>query len=73
MGRALKYLLRLAVLAAVALVIYALVADLPPPTRTVEMDLAVPAVNEGADRQAAREIPSQDSTASTATPEVGPE
>lgn len=47
MGRALKYLLRLAVFAVVALVVYALVADLPPPTRTVEVDLAVPAAPKG--------------------------
>lgn len=52
MGRALKYLLRLAVLAVVALVIYALVADLPPPTRTVEVDLTVPAAKEGASGEA---------------------
>lgn len=72
MGRALKYLLRLAVLAVVALVVYALVADLPPPTRTVELDLAVPAAKEGADGQAPRETASED-TASTPPAETGPE
>ena len=43
MGRALKYLLRLAVLAVLGLVAYALLADLPPPSRTVEVELPVPA------------------------------
>ncbi len=43
MGRALKYLLRIAVLAAIGLVVYAIVADLPPPTRMVEQDLPMPA------------------------------
>lgn len=47
MGRALKYLLRLAVLAVLALVVYAFVAELPPPTRTVEVDLAVPPASGG--------------------------
>ena len=42
MGRALKYLLRLAVLALLGLAAYALLADLPPPSRNVEVELAVP-------------------------------
>ena len=72
MGRALKYLLRLAVLAVVALVVYALVADLPPPTRTVEVNLAVPAAKEGAGGQGAPETPSED-TDSTPPAETGSE
>ena len=43
MGRALKYLFRLAVLAALGLIAYAYLADLPPPTQPVEVELAVPA------------------------------
>jgi hypothetical protein len=43
MGRALKYLFRIAVLAAIALVVYAMVAELPPPERAVEQDLPMPA------------------------------
>ncbi|MFN3613453.1 MAG: hypothetical protein ACK4WC_02690 [Rubrimonas sp.] len=39
MGRLLIYLLLLAALAAGAGAIYALVADLPPPTRSVEIEL----------------------------------
>ncbi|MGF1660432.1 MAG: hypothetical protein ACFCUS_13475 [Rubrimonas sp.] len=39
MGRLLRYLLVLAVLAAAAGVVYALVADLPPPTERVEIEL----------------------------------
>lgn len=58
MGRALKYLLRLAVLAVVALVVYALVADLPPPTRTVEVDLTVPPAKERASGEATQETAS---------------
>ena len=42
MGRALKYLFRLAVLAALGLAGYAMLADLPPPTREVVVDLPVP-------------------------------
>ena len=42
MGRALKYLFRLAVLAVLGLAAYALLADLPPPTRNVEVELSVP-------------------------------
>lgn len=42
MGRALKYLLRLAVLAVLGVAAYALLADLPPPTRNVEVELPVP-------------------------------
>jgi hypothetical protein len=43
MGRALKYLFRIAILAAIGIVVYAMVADLPPPTRVVEQDLPMPA------------------------------
>lgn len=43
MGRALKYLFRIAILAAIGIVVYAMVADLPPPTRIVERDLPMPA------------------------------
>jgi hypothetical protein len=39
MGRLLRYLLILLVLAAGAGVVYAVVADLPPPTRTIEVEL----------------------------------
>jgi hypothetical protein len=42
MGRALKYLFRLAVLAVLGIAAYALLADLPPPTRNVEVELPVP-------------------------------
>ena len=43
MGRALKLIFRLGVLAALVLVGYAMVADLPPPTREVVVDLTGPA------------------------------
>lgn len=43
MGRALKYLFRLAILAGLGLVAYAMLADLPPPKRAVEVDLPMPA------------------------------
>lgn len=43
MGRALKYLFRIAILAALGLVVYAMLADLPPPKRVVEQDLPMPA------------------------------
>lgn len=42
MGRTLKYLLRLAILAVLGLVAYALLADLPPPTHQVEIPLELP-------------------------------
>jgi hypothetical protein len=42
MGRALKYIFRLVVLAALGLVGYAMVADLPPPTREVVVELPPP-------------------------------
>jgi len=48
MGRALKYLLRLAVLAMLGLAAYALLADLPPPSRNVEVDLPVPGAGQPA-------------------------
>lgn len=70
MGRALKYLLRLAVLALVALVVYALVADLPPPTRTVEVDLPVPAAKEGAGQAAPESTPDATPDAPDAQPEA---
>ncbi len=43
MGRALKYLFRIAVLAALGLVAYAMLADLPAPKRAVEIELPMPA------------------------------
>ncbi|MEL6997765.1 MAG: hypothetical protein ACFB03_11740 [Paracoccaceae bacterium] len=42
MGRALKYLFRIAVLGALALAAYAMLADLPPPTRDVVVELPAP-------------------------------
>lgn len=42
MGRAFKLIFRLAILAALVLVGYAMVADLPPPTREVVVDLSEP-------------------------------
>ncbi|MEM9059703.1 MAG: hypothetical protein AAGD13_04505 [Pseudomonadota bacterium] len=42
MGRALKYLFRIAVLGTLALAAYAMLADLPPPTRDVVVDLPAP-------------------------------
>lgn len=42
MGRALKYLFYLVVLGGLGLVVYAVIADLPPPTREVVVDLPVP-------------------------------
>lgn len=42
MGRALKYLFRIAVLAAIGLAGYAFFADLPPPTREIVVDLPTP-------------------------------
>lgn len=42
MGRALKILFRIAVLALLGLVGYAMLADLPPPTREVVIELPVP-------------------------------
>ncbi len=44
MRRLLRYLLMLAVLAAVGGAIYAMVADLPPPTRTIEIEMPGAAV-----------------------------
>lgn len=40
MGRLLRYLVLLLVLGAAVGAIYAMVADLPPPTRTVEIELS---------------------------------
>lgn len=42
MGRALLYLVVLAVLAAAGGVVYAMLAELPPPTRAVEIELPSP-------------------------------
>ncbi len=42
MGRALKYLFRIAVLALLGLVGYAMLADLPPPTKEVVVELPMP-------------------------------
>lgn len=42
MGR-IKHLFRLILILAVGLVIYAMVADLPPPTEAVSIPLAIPA------------------------------
>lgn len=39
MGRLLRYLLVLVVLAAVIGVVYAMVADLPPPLRSIEREI----------------------------------
>lgn len=47
MGRALKYAFRIAVLALLGLIGYAMLADLPPPTRDVVVELPLP----GADGQ----------------------
>ncbi len=41
MGRLLKYLLRLILLGIVALIGYALLADLPPPVEDVEIELPI--------------------------------
>lgn len=49
MGRTLKYLLRLAILAVLGLVAYTLLAELPPPTETVEIPLEVPPATEQPD------------------------
>ena len=43
MGRALKYIFRIAVLATLGLAAYAMLADLPPPTKDVVVDLEPPA------------------------------
>ncbi len=45
MGRALKYLFRIAILALLGLVGYAMLADLPPPTRDVVVELPLPGSN----------------------------
>lgn len=42
MGRMLKYLFYIAVLAMLGLAGYAMVADLPPPTKEVVVDLPMP-------------------------------
>ena len=39
MGRALKYIFYIAVLGALGLAAYAMLADLPPPTRDVVVDI----------------------------------
>ena len=45
MGRALKYIFRIAGLGALGLAAYAMLADLPPPTRDVVVDIKPPAVS----------------------------
>jgi hypothetical protein len=45
-GRLLKYLFFLAVIAAAGLSVYALVADLPPPVREVVRELPTPGEGE---------------------------
>ncbi len=45
MGRALKYIFRIAVLGALGLAAYAMLADLPPPTRDVIVDIKPPAAS----------------------------
>lgn len=42
MGRMLKYAFRIAVMAVLAFVGYALIADLPPPTREIVVPLSAP-------------------------------
>ena len=42
MGRALKFLFRIAILAALGFVGYALLADLPPPTEDMVIELEPP-------------------------------
>ena len=42
MGRFLKLIFRVAIVAAVGLAIYAMLADLPPPTKEVVVDLPSP-------------------------------
>ena len=43
MGRALKYIFYIAILGVVALAGYAVLDDLPPPTKSVTVDLPPPA------------------------------
>ena len=45
MGRAIKYIFRIAVLALLGLIGYALLADLPPPTEDVVVELPAPGAN----------------------------
>lgn len=42
MGRALKYLFRIAILALLGLVAYAMLTDLPPPSKEIVVDLPPP-------------------------------
>jgi len=42
MARALKYIFRIAVLAVLGLVGYAMIAELPPPTHEIVVELPVP-------------------------------
>ena len=42
MWRMTKYLFRLALLGAIGLVTYALLADLPPPTRQITVEVPMP-------------------------------
>lgn len=47
MGRLLRYLLILLALAAIGGVVYAIVAELPPPTRQIERDLPDARLRDG--------------------------
>ncbi len=67
MGRALKYLFRLAVLAVLGLIAYAYLDELPPPTEPVEVALPVPAGTGQPPEPAAAEKPA------TGTPAPLPE
>lgn len=69
MGRALKYLFRLAVLAALGLAAYALLADLPPPVREVEVDLVVP---PGTGGPPPADAPAAEAPAESAEPDEPP-
>lgn len=74
MGRALKYLFRLAVLAFIGLVAYAYLADLPPPTRQVELALPVPAGAPGeAQPEPAAPAATTPAAHPTSTPAAGQE
>lgn len=45
MGRAIKYLFRIAVLGALGLAAYAMLAELPPPTESVVVEVPLPGAN----------------------------
>ena len=46
MGRALKYIFYIAVLGTLGLAAYAMLADLPPPTKDIVVDIKPPATSE---------------------------